>query len=70
MNKKQKLIMVVDDEIEIRNIINDILVEEGYKSIVAPSANEARQLLIKHTPDLVFLDIWMPDEDGITLLKE
>ena len=70
MNKKQKLIMVVDDEIEIRNIINDILVEEGYKSIVASSANEARQLLIKHTPDLVFLDIWMPDEDGITLLKE
>jgi DNA-binding NtrC family response regulator len=70
MNKKQKLIMVVDDEIEIRNIINDILVEEGYKSIVASSANEARQLLIKHTPDLVFLDIWMPKEDGITLLKE
>jgi len=70
MNKKQKLIMVVDDEIEIRNIINDILVEEGYKSIVASSANEARQILIKHTPDLVFLDIWMPDEDGITLLKE
>ena len=70
MNKKRKLIMVVDDEIEIRNIINDILVEEGYKSIVASSANEARQILIKHTPDLVFLDIWMPDEDGITLLKE
>jgi len=70
MNKKKKLIMVVDDEIEIRNIINDILVEEGYKSIVASSANEARQLLIKHTPDLVFLDIWMPEEDGIALLKE
>ena len=62
--------MVVDDEMEIRSIINDILVEEGYKSIVASSANEARQLLIKHTPDLVFLDIWMPEEDGITLLKE
>jgi len=70
MNKKQKLIMVVDDEMEIRSIINDILVEEGYKSIVASSANEARQLLIRHKPDLVFLDIWMPDEDGITLLKE
>jgi len=49
MNKKQKLIMVVDDEMEIRSIINDILVEEGYKSIVASSANEARQLLITHT---------------------
>ena len=70
MNKKQKLIMVVDDEIEIRSIINDILIEEGYKSIVASSAEEARQLLIRHTPDLVFLDIWMPQEDGIVLLKE
>ena len=62
--------MVVDDEIEIRSIINDILIEEGYKSIVASSAEEARQLLNKHTPDLVFLDIWMPQEDGIMLLKE
>ena len=62
--------MVVDDEIEIRSIINDILIEEGYKSIVASSAEEARQLLTRHTPDLVFLDIWMPQEDGIVLLKE
>ena len=70
MNKNNKLIMVVDDEKGIRSIINDILIEEGYKSIVASSAEEARQLLINHTPDLVFLDIWMPHEDGITLLKE
>ena len=70
MNKKQKLIMVVDDEREIRSIISDILVEEGYEAIVASSAEEARQLLVRKTPDLVFLDIWMPDEDGITLLKE
>ncbi len=70
MNKKQKLIMVVDDEMEIRSIISDILIEEGYKAIVASSAEEARQLLNRNSPDLVFLDIWMPDEDGITLLKE
>ena len=70
MNKKRKLIMVVDDEREIRSIISDILVEEGYEAIVASSAEEARQLLVRKTPDLVFLDIWMPDEDGITLLKE
>ena len=70
MKKNNKLIMVVDDEKEIRDIINDILTEEGYKSIVASSAEEARQLLTCHTPDLVFLDIWMPDEDGMTLLKE
>ena len=70
MNKKRKLIMVVDDEREIRSIISDILVEEGYEAIVASSAEEARQLLTRKKPDLVFLDIWMPDEDGITLLKE
>ena len=70
MKKNNKLIMIVDDEKEIRGIINDILIEEGYKSVVASSAEEARQLLTRHTPDLVFLDIWMPDEDGITLLKE
>ena len=62
--------MVVDDEKEIRGIISDILIEEGYKAIVASSAEEARQLLLTHTPDLVFLDIWMPHEDGITVLKE
>ena len=70
MKKNNKLIMVVDDEKEIRGIINDILIEEGYKCVVASSAEEARQLLNRHTPDLVFLDIWMPHEDGMTLLKE
>ena len=70
MNTKQKLIMVVDDESEIRNIIKEILAEEGYKTLTAASAEEAKRLLDKHRPDLVFLDIWMPDQDGIELLKE
>ena len=70
MNTKQKLIMVVDDESEIRNIIKEILVEEGYKTLTADSAEEAKRLLDEHRPDLVFLDIWMPDQDGIELLKE
>ena len=70
MNTKQKLIMVVDDESEIRNIIKEILVEEGYKTLTAASAEEAKRLLDQHRPDLVFLDIWMPDQDGIELLKE
>ena len=70
MNTKQKLIMVVDDESEIRNIIKEILIEEGYKTLTAASAEEARKLLVEHRPDLVFLDIWMPDQDGIELLKE
>ena len=70
MNTKQKLIMVVDDESEIRNIIKEILVEEGYTTLTAASAEEAKRLLAEHRPDLVFLDIWMPDQDGIELLKE
>ena len=70
MNTKQKLIMVVDDESEIRNIIEEILIEEGYKTLTAASAEEAKRLLDQHRPDLVFLDIWMPDQDGIELLKE
>jgi len=70
MNTKQKLIMVVDDEPEIRNIIKEILIEEGYKTLTAGSAEEAKRLLVEHSPDLVFLDIWMPDQDGIELLKE
>ena len=70
MNRKQKLIMVVDDEAEIRNIIEEILIEEGYKTLTAASADEAKRLLVQHRPDLVFLDIWMPDQDGIELLKE
>lgn len=70
MNRKQKLILVVDDELEIRNIIKEILIEEGYKTLTAASAEEAKRLLVEHSPDLVFLDIWMPDKDGIELLKE
>ena len=70
MNTKQKLIMVVDDESEIRNIIKEILIEESYKTLTAESAEEAKRLLDQHRPDLVFLDIWMPDQDGIELLKE
>ena len=53
MNTKQKLIMVVDDESEIRNIIKEILAEEGYKTLTAASAEEAKRLLDKHRPDLV-----------------
>ena len=70
MNTKQKLIMVVDDESEIRNIIKEILIEEGYTTLTAGSAEEAKRLLAEYKPDLVFLDIWMPDQDGIELLKE
>tara|TARA_B100000029_G_scaffold89880_1_gene79609 strand:- start:1545 stop:2798 length:1254 start_codon:yes stop_codon:yes gene_type:complete len=62
--------MIVDDETEIRNIIKEILIEEGYATLTAASAEEANAFLLQHQPDLVFLDIWMPDQDGIDLLKE
>ena len=67
---KPKHILIVDDEIEIRRIIQEILNDEGYSTSTASSAEEARIEANKKRPDLVFLDIWMPEEDGISLLKD
>jgi DNA-binding NtrC family response regulator len=63
-------ILVVDDEADIRDTLREILSEEGYDVEVAANAAEARAARAKHEPDLVLLDIWMPDTDGITLLRE
>lgn len=63
-------ILVVDDEIGIRDLLSEILWDEGYQVILAENADEARQFRNRTRPDLVLLDIWMPDTDGITLLKE
>lgn len=63
-------ILVVDDEIDIRTLIEEILSEEGYRVQTAGDAGEARAQIAAQDPDLVLLDIWMPDTDGITLLKE
>ncbi len=63
-------ILVVDDEIDIRSTIKEILTEEGYAVDVASDASEASAQLRRQHPDLIFLDIWMPDTDGITLLKQ
>ncbi len=63
-------ILVVDDEPEIRNTVKDILEDEGYSVSVAENAKDARERRIEQTPDLVFLDIWMPGEDGVSLLKD
>ena len=65
-----KHILIVDDELEIRKIIQEILSDEGYSTSSASSAEEARIEANKKKPDLVFLDIWMPEEDGISLLKD
>ncbi|HEY5810657.1 MAG TPA: sigma-54 dependent transcriptional regulator, partial [Povalibacter sp.] len=63
-------ILVVDDESEIRGLLREILADEGYEVDVAADAAEARSRRAQHDPDLVLLDIWMPDTDGITLLRE
>ena len=63
-------ILVVDDEAEIRNLISEILVDEGFEVATAENGNSARAMLEQFHPRLVLLDIWMPDVDGITLLKE
>ena len=63
-------ILVVDDEIGIRELLRDILLDEGYQVSLAENASQARELRQQQRPDLVLLDIWMPDCDGISLLKE
>jgi two-component system nitrogen regulation response regulator NtrX len=63
-------ILVVDDEVGIRELLSEILSDEGHQVRVAQNATEARLVRGRGRPDLVLLDIWMPDTDGITLLKE
>lgn len=63
-------ILVVDDEPEILNTVKDILEDEGYSVSTAENAKLAREQRNEATPDLVFLDIWMPDEDGVSLLRD
>lgn len=63
-------VVVVDDEPAIRELVREILSDEGYSVATADSAEQARQLVSEREPDLVMLDIWMPGEDGISLLKE
>ena len=62
-------VLVVDDEPDIRALLQEILEDEGYAVAVAGSASEAQEALAESVPDLVLLDIWMPDTDGISLLK-
>ncbi|HIP80785.1 MAG TPA: sigma-54-dependent Fis family transcriptional regulator [Leucothrix mucor] len=62
-------ILVVDDEPDIRQLVSEILEDEGYEVGVAENAEQAKDMRRKRRPDLVLLDIWMPGEDGISLLK-
>jgi len=63
-------ILVVDDELGIRDLLSEILNDEGHNVELAENAAQARSARARGRPDLVLLDIWMPDTDGVTLLKE
>ena len=63
-------ILVVDDEVGIRALLSEILTDEGHTIELAEDAAQARAVRERTSPDLVLLDIWMPDVDGISLLKE
>ena len=67
---KNAQVLVVDDESDIRQLLQEILSEEGYQVTTASDAGSARTSFSESDFDLVLLDIWMPDSDGITLLKE
>lgn len=66
----QSLVMVVDDEPDIRDLVKEILEDEGYAVVVAEDVANAREAVEERVPDLVLLDIWMPEQDGVSLLKE
>lgn len=63
-------ILVVDDEIGIRELLSEILYDEGHSIELAENAAQARAARLRARPDLVLLDIWMPDSDGVSLLQE
>lgn len=70
MSNQSLRILVVDDETDIRHLVSEILEDEGYHVSMAENARVAKELKMSMQPDLILLDIWMPDTDGITLLKE
>jgi len=70
MSNQSPRILVVDDEPDIRHLVSEILEDEGYQVSRAENAAEAKLLKSTMQPHLILLDIWMPDTDGITLLKE
>lgn len=63
-------ILVIDDERDIRELVRDILVDEGYEVSMAEHAEEARNARRLRRPDLVLMDVWLPDTDGVSLLRE
>ena len=70
MNKLKIKLLIVDDEKDIRDSLKDILIDEGYEIHLAENALEAKKIKLSQTFNLILLDIWMPDIDGLSLLKE
>ncbi len=70
MSKLKIKLLIVDDEKDIRDSLKDILIDEGYEIYLAANASEAKKIKLSGTIDLILLDIWMPDIDGLSLLKE
>ncbi len=70
MSKTGTTILVVDDEPDIRDVVREILEDEGYRVVAAADADSAAQQFAEQDFDLVLLDIWMPGQDGISLLKQ
>ncbi|MFB3109039.1 MAG: response regulator, partial [Candidatus Binatia bacterium] len=70
MKRNEKTILVVDDEDGIRETIREVLTDEGYRVVDAKNEAVVRDLIRKESPHLVLLDIWMPDVDGIDILKQ
>ena len=66
----QRSVLVVDDEADIRSLLTDLLKEEGYQVRTADSAAKALAEIAKREPDLVMMDVKLPDQDGIALLKQ
>jgi len=70
VKRNEKTILVIDDEAGIRETIREVLTDEGYRVVEAKNEAVVRDLIRKESPHLVLLDIWMPDVDGIDLLKQ
>ena len=70
MDKVKIKLLIIDDEKDIRDSLKDILIDEGYEVHLAENALEAKKIKLSKTFDLILLDIWMPDIDGLSLLKE
>ena len=70
MQSAQRTVLVVDDEDVIRETVREILTDEGYRVIAALDGSEVMSMVAREDPDVVLLDVWMPERDGIVLLKE